>query len=46
MVTLKQHLEDETNIDLREVFPVATRGVTELVSEKLAVVGGASDNVS
>jgi ketose-bisphosphate aldolase len=46
MVTLKQHLEDETNIDLREVFPVATRGVTELVSEKLAVVSGASDNVS
>lgn len=40
MKTLKNKLEHETEIDLRKVFPVVTRAVTELVSGKLKVVNG------
>ena len=38
MKTLKAKLENETEIDLRKVFPVATEAVTMLVSDKLKVV--------
>jgi len=38
--TLKEKLVDETEIDLRKVFPIATNAVTKLVTEKLKVVGG------
>lgn len=40
MTTLKTLLDQQTDIDLRKVFPPATRAVTELVSEKLRVVNG------
>jgi fructose-bisphosphate aldolase class II/tagatose 1,6-diphosphate aldolase GatY/KbaY len=40
MKTLQHKLENETEIDLRKVFPVATNAVTELVLEKLKVVNG------
>ncbi len=36
--TLKGKLANETEIDLRKVFPVATQAVTALVTEKLKVV--------
>jgi fructose-bisphosphate aldolase class II/tagatose 1,6-diphosphate aldolase GatY/KbaY len=38
MKTLKARLENETEIDLRKVFPVGIDAVTKLVSEKLDVV--------
>ena len=38
MKTLKAKLKDETEIDLRKVFPVAINAVTTLVTEKLNVV--------
>ncbi len=38
MNTLKNQLQKTEEIDLRKVFPVATRAVTELVKEKLKVV--------
>ncbi len=38
MKTLKARLENETEIDLRKVFPVAIEAVTMLVSDKLKVV--------
>ncbi len=38
MKTLKDHLEHETEIDLRKVFPVATQAVSRLVEEKLNIV--------
>ena len=38
MKTLKNKLKNENEIDLRKVFPEATRAVTELVEEKLDVV--------
>jgi ketose-bisphosphate aldolase len=38
MKTLKTNLENESEIDLRKVFPVATHAVTRLVAEKLNVV--------
>jgi len=38
MKTLKNQLESTQEIDLRKVFPVATRAVTDLVKEKLRVV--------
>ena len=38
MHTLQQTLADNEEIDLRKVFPVATRSVTDLVKEKLTVV--------
>ena len=38
MKTLKAKLKDETEIDLRKVFPVAISAVTMLVTEKLNVV--------
>ena len=38
MKTLKAKLENESEIDLRKVFPVAIDAVTSLVSEKLNVV--------
>ena len=38
MTTLKNILEHESGIDLRKVFPTATKAVTELVIEKLKVV--------
>ena len=40
MKTLENNLENEDEIDLRMVFPVATNAVTELVMEKLKVVNG------
>jgi len=40
MKTLKNKLEQENEIDLRKVFPIATQAVTDLVSEKLKVVNG------
>jgi fructose-bisphosphate aldolase class II/tagatose 1,6-diphosphate aldolase GatY/KbaY len=38
--TLKGVLENENEIDLRKVFPVATSAVTSLVIEKLKIVNG------
>lgn len=38
MKTLKAVLDDNTEIDLRKVFPPATNSVTELVKEKLRIV--------
>jgi fructose-bisphosphate aldolase class II/tagatose 1,6-diphosphate aldolase GatY/KbaY len=38
MKTLKDQLAHTDEIDLRKVFPVATRAVTDLVKEKLRVV--------
>jgi ketose-bisphosphate aldolase len=38
MKTLKARLENETEIDLRKVFPVAIEAVSKLVAEKLKVV--------
>jgi ketose-bisphosphate aldolase len=38
MKTLKAKLENETEIDLRKVFPVAIEAVSKLVAEKLKVV--------
>ena len=38
METLQQTLANNEEIDLRKVFPVATRAVTDLVKEKLLVV--------
>ena len=38
MKTLKAKLKNETEIDLRKVFPVAIEAVTQLVAEKLNVV--------
>lgn len=35
MVTLKEKMKTEDEIDLRKVFPIATHAVTKLVSEKL-----------
>ncbi len=40
MRTLKNKMKNEDEIDLRKVFPEATRAVTELVEEKLEVVKG------
>lgn len=40
MTTLKTVLKQQNDIDLRKVFPEATRAVTDLVSEKLRVVNG------
>ena len=38
MLTLKDQLAHTDEIDLRKVFPVATRAVTDLVKEKLRIV--------
>ena len=38
MKTLKARLKNETEIDLRKVFPVGIDAVTDLVAEKLNVV--------
>lgn len=38
MNTLKQHLLERDEIDLRKVFPIATREVTKLITEKLNIV--------
>jgi len=38
MNTLKNNLQNNDEIDLRKVFPVATQAVTQLVKEKLMVV--------
>jgi tagatose 1,6-diphosphate aldolase GatY/KbaY len=38
VTTLKNVLAQNSEIDLRKVFPAATRAVTELVSEKLKVI--------
>ena len=38
MKTLKATLENESEIDLRKVFPVATDAVTGLVEQKLNVI--------
>ncbi len=40
MKTLQKQLENESEIDLRKVFPPATQAVTELVTGKLKVVNG------
>ncbi len=40
MKTLQNRLKNETEIDLRKVFPEATNVVTQLVMEKLKVVNG------
>jgi len=40
MRTLQKHLENESEIDLRKVFPTATQAVTDLVTGKLKVVNG------
>lgn len=40
MKTLQVLLAENTEIDLRKVFPKATKKVTELVSEKLGIVAG------
>ena len=42
METLQRTLADNEEIDLRKVFPVATRAVTDLVKEKLTVVSQSS----
>jgi len=39
MITLKDQLINTDEIDLRKVFPPATNAVTELVKEKLSLVG-------
>lgn len=41
MISLKKILENETEIDLRKVFPFATDAVTTLVSEKLKLISNA-----
>ena len=40
MKTLRDKVGYENGIDLRNVFPVATQAVMELVLEKLRVVNG------
>jgi tagatose 1,6-diphosphate aldolase GatY/KbaY len=40
MLTLKELMSKSDEIDLRKVFPPATKAVTDLVKQKLAVIAG------